>query len=67
MPHAFKPIFVMIKILITFFFDNFEVVHTFTNRFGKVGAIIISKQEKITSLIKLSYNSKPNWTSWTLM
>lgn len=43
MPHAFKPIFVMIKILIIIFFDNFEVVHTFTNRFQKVGAIITSK------------------------
>jgi hypothetical protein len=45
MSHAFKPIFVMIKILITFFLNNFEVVHTFTNRFGKVGTIITSKQE----------------------
>jgi hypothetical protein len=44
MPHAFKPIFVMIKILITFFFNNFEVVHTLTNTFGKVGSIITSKQ-----------------------
>jgi hypothetical protein len=52
MPHAFKHIFVMIKILITFFFDNFEVVHTFTNRFGKVGAIITSKQDFIYFLVK---------------
>jgi hypothetical protein len=63
MPHAFKPIFVMIKILITFFSTTLRLFTHSQIDLERWEPSLHQNKKTIKSLVKLLYNSVPNSTS----